>query len=314
MKAIVIENYGSTEELKQKQITIPTLHEDEVLIEVYAAAINPVDWKTRQGQLQEVLHFSFPIILGLDAAGIVVKTGKNVTAYKRGDKVYTKLANVGRGAYAEYVTEKEEYVARMPENLTFEQAASVPLAGLTAWQSLVDYGGIQKGDRVFIHAGAGGVGSFAIQIAKAFGAHVTTTASLTNHDFLKELGADIVIDYRKEKFEHVATNDYDIILDTIGGEVQEKSYSLLKPGGRLVSIVHAPKEGKLVRDDISAEFMWLKPSGKQLSQLSQWIEEEKLKPIVSHVLNFSEENVRKAHTLSEQGHTRGKIVINVKYF
>lgn len=184
MKAIVIEHYGSVEELKQKQVAIPTPQKDEVLIEVYATAVNPVDWKTRKGELQEKLPFSFPIIIGLDASGIIVEAGTNITRFKPGDKVYTKVANVGKGSYAEYVIVKEDHIARMPENLSFVQAASVPLAGLTAWQSLVDYARIQKGDHVFIHGGAGGVGSFAIQIAKALGAHVTTTTSLANHAFL----------------------------------------------------------------------------------------------------------------------------------
>ncbi|WP_459500557.1 NADP-dependent oxidoreductase [Bacillus sp. C1] len=313
MKAIVIEHYGNVEELKGKEVVIPTPQEDEVLIEVHATSINPVDWKTRKGDLQRKLLFSFPIILGLDAAGIVVKVGANVTKYKSGDKVYTKLANVGKGSYAEYVTAKEEHIAKMPGNLSFTQAAAVPLAGLTAWQSLVDYGKVQKGDRVLIHAGAGGVGSFAIQIAKAFGAHVTTTASLANHAFLEELGADILIDYRKEDFGRALAGDYDMILDTIGGAVQEKSYSLLKSGGKLISIVHAPKEGELVRHDISAVFMWLKPSGSQLLKLSKWIEEGKITPIVSHVFDFSQDSIRKAHLLSENGHTRGKIVICMKW-
>ncbi|KWU56634.1 NADPH:quinone reductase [Bacillus mycoides] len=308
MKAIVINQYGSVEELQERQVPKPVVKCNEVLIRIHATSVNPVDWKIRKGDLQEKLRFSFPITLGLDVAGVIEEVGEDVDSFNIGDKVFTKPENIGKGFYAEYITVKSDLVAQMPNNLSFEESASIPLAGLTAWQSLVDYAQIKENDRVFIHAGAGGVGSFAIQIAKSFGAFVATTASSKNEEFLKSLGADLVIDYKKDEFEELLS-DYDIVLDTIGGEVQEKSFQIIKSGGVLVSIVHEPlHEVK----SIKSGFLWLKPSGKQLDELSDLIQAEKIKPIISKVLPFNEEGVREAHILSESQHTRGKIVIKME--
>lgn len=226
MKAIVIDQYGSVEELKERQILKPVVTYNEVLIRILATSVNPVDWKTRKGDLQQQLQFSFPITLGLDVARVIEEVGEEVEGFKIGDKVFTKPENIGKGSYAEFIAVKSDLVTYMPTNLSFEEAASIPLAGLTAWQSLVDYAKIKENDRVFIHAGAGGVGSLAIQIAKSFGAFVATTASGKNEEFLKDLGADLVIDYKKDKFEELLS-DFDIVLDTIGGEVQEKVFKLL---------------------------------------------------------------------------------------
>lgn len=222
--------------------------------------------------------------------------------------MFTKPENIGKGSYAEFIAVKSDLVTYMPTNLSFEEAASIPLAGLTAWQSLVDYAKIKENDRVFIHAGAGGVGSLAIQIAKSFGAFVATTASGKNEEFLKDLGADLVIDYKKDKFEELLS-DFDIVLDTIGGEVQEKSFQIIKPGGVLVSIVHEPNYKV---KGIKSGFLWLKPSGKQLEELSNLIVHGKIKPIISKVVSLNEEGVREAHILSEGQHVRGKIVIKVE--
>ncbi|PQZ57678.1 NADPH:quinone reductase [Bacillus sp. MYb209] len=308
MKAIVINQYGSVEELQERQVSKPVVKCNEVLIRIHATSVNPVDWKIRKGDLQEKLQFSFPIILGLDVAGVIEEVGENVQCFKIGDKVFTKPENIGKGSYSEYITVKSNLVAQMPNNLNFEEAASIPLAGLTAWQSLVDYAQINENDRVLIHAGAGGVGSFAIQIAKSFGAFVATTASSKNEEFLKRLGADLVIDYKKDKFEELLS-DYDIVLDTIGGEVQEKSFQVIKSGGVLISIVHEPlHEVK----GIKSGFLWLKPSGNQLDELSGLIQAEKIKPIISKVVPFNEEGIREAHILSESQHARGKIVIKME--
>ncbi|MGE1215833.1 NADP-dependent oxidoreductase [Bacillus toyonensis] len=303
MKAIVIDEYGSVEELKERQILKPVVTYNEVLIRILATSVNPVDWKTRKGDLQQQLQFSFPITLGLDVAGVI----EEVEGFKIGDKVFTKPENIGR-SYAEFIAVKSDLVTYMPTNLSFEEAASIPLAGLTAWQSLVDYAKIKENDRVFIHAGAGGVGSLAIQIAKSFGAFVATTASGKNEEFLKDLGADLVIDYKKDKFEELLS-DFDIVLDTIGGEVQEKSFQIIKPGGVLVSIVHEPN---YKMKGIKSGFLWLKPSGKQLEELSNLIVHGKIKPIISKVVSLNEEGVREAHILSEGQRVRGKIVIKVE--
>lgn len=184
MKAIVIDQYGNVEELKEREVLKPIVKGNEVLIRILATSVNPVDWKIRKGDLQEQLRFSFPIILGLDVAGVIEEVGEEVECFKIGDKVYTKPENIGKGSYAEFITVKSDLVSYMPTNLSFEEAASIPLAGLTAWQSLVDYAKIKEHDRVLIHAGAGGVGSLAIQIAKSFGAFVATTASNKNEGFL----------------------------------------------------------------------------------------------------------------------------------
>ncbi|GAB6550019.1 NADP-dependent oxidoreductase [Bacillus mobilis] len=307
MKAIVIDQFGSVEELKERQVLKPVVKDNEVLIRILATSVNPVDWKIRKGELQQQLRFSFPIILGLDVAGIIEEVGEEVECFKIGDKVYTKPENIGQGSYAEFITVKSDLVSYMPTNLSFEEAASIPLAGLTAWQSLVDYAKIKEHDRVLIHAGAGGVGSLAIQIAKSFGAFVATTASSKNEEFLKSLGADLVIDYKKDKFEELLS-DFDIVLDTIGGEVQEKSFQIIKPGGVLVSIVHEPIQKV---KGIKSGFLWLKPNGKQLEELSDLIVHGKIKPIISKVVPFNEAGVREAHILSEGQHVRGKIVMKV---
>ncbi|GLV64341.1 oxidoreductase [Bacillus mycoides] len=308
MKAIIIDQYGSVEKLQERQVPKPVIKCNEVLIRIHATSVNPVDWKIRKGELQEKLLFSFPIILGLDVAGVIEEVGEDVDHFKIGDKVFTKPENIGKGSYAEYITVKSDLVAYMPNNISFEEAASIPLAGLTAWKSLVDYALIKENDRVLIHAGAGGVGSFAIQIAKSFGAFVATTASSKNEEFLKSLGADLIIDYKKDKFEELLS-DYDIVLDTIGGEVQEKSFQIIKPSGVLVSIVHEPVHEV---QGIKSGFLWLKPSGKQLYELSGLIQAEKIKPIISKVVPFNEKGIREAHILSESQHTRGKIVITME--
>ncbi|TKH10150.1 NADP-dependent oxidoreductase [Bacillus wiedmannii] len=292
MKAFIIDQYGSVEELKEREVLKPIVKGNEVLIRILATSVNPVDWKIRKGDLQEQLRFSFPIILGLDVAGVIEEVGEEVECFKVGDKVFTKPENIGKGSYAEFITVKSDLVSYMPTNLSFKEAASIPLAGLTAWQSLVDYAKIKEHDRVLIHAGAGGVGSLAIQIAKSFGAFVATTASSKNEEFLKSLGAD-----------------FDIVLDTIGGEVQEKSFQIIKSGGVLVSIVHEPIQ-KI--KGIKSGFLWLKPNGKQLEALSKLIVHGKIKPIISKVVPFNEEGVREAHILSEGQHVRGKIVMKVR--
>ncbi|GGE29073.1 oxidoreductase [Pullulanibacillus camelliae] len=311
MKAIVINAYGDRSQLKEREFPTPMPKENEVLIEIYATSVNPIDWKLREGYLKEHLPLPFPIILGWDAAGVVKKVGSKVKKFAEGDRVFARPATTERGTYAEYIAVDEGLVADMPKNISFIEAAAVPLAGLTAWQCLVDFAEIKKGDQVLIHAGAGGVGSMAIQIAKAKGAKVIATGSANNQDTIKKLGADHMVNYKTTKLTDVLS-DMDIVLDTIGGEVEEESFKVLKPGGVLVSIVQPPSQEKAKEKDIKAGLVLLQPDGDQLAQLAEMMKDEKLKPLVGEVLPFSEEGVKKAHEISESHHAKGKIVIEVK--
>lgn len=311
MKAIVIEQYGGKEQLKEKELERPQIAKDQVLLEIHATSINQIDWKLREGYLKERLPFEFPIILGWDAAGVIAEVGEAVRDFKVGDRVFARPATTRQGTYAEFVPVEENLLARMPENMTFEEAAAIPLAGLTAWQTLVDVAKIKEGDKVLVHAGAGGVGNFAIQIAKSFGAYVATTASKENEEFVTSLGADLVIDYKTEQFEDVLS-DYDIVLDALGGEVLEKSYQVLKKGGYLVSIAGMPSEDDAAKYGVNASSYWLEPQGDQLQELASLYEKGQLKPIIGEVFDLSEQGLQDAHALSETHHAKGKIVIRVK--
>ncbi len=311
MKAIVIEEYGDKNVLKEKMMEKSTITESQVLLEVHATSINPIDWKVRAGYLKDMLPFEFPIILGWDAAGVIVEVGSNVTDFKVGDRVFTRPATNNRGTYAEYVAVDSNLLAKMPKEMSYEDAASIPLAGLTAWQCLVDFGTIQEGSKVLIHAGAGGVGILAIQIAKSFGAYVATTASEKNIEFLTSLGADRVIDYKVEDFSEVL-NDFDLVLDSLGGDIQSKSYKVLKENGKLVSIVQPPSEEEAASFNAKSGFVWVEPNGKQLQQLADLYVEGKVKPFICETFDFSEQSLKEAHALSETHHARGKIIIQVK--
>lgn len=311
MKAITISKYGSKEELTEQEVPTPKINDNQVLVELYATSINPIDWKLREGYLKDNLPFEFPIILGWDAAGIVKEVGSEVESFQVGDEVYSRPATTRMGTYAEYVAVEEELLAKKPNNLSFEEAASVPLAGLTAWQCLVDYGNISEGDKVLIHAGAGGVGTFAIQIAKYLGAYVATTASEKNKELLERLGADRVINYQQEDFTE-QLSDYDFVLDTLGGAIQEKSYSILKKGGKLASVVQPPNEEVKEKYGVDAAFIWLNPNGKDLAKLGDLIEDGYVQPIVGKSYPFTEQGLKDAHELSESHHAKGKIVINIK--
>lgn len=311
MKAIVIDQYGDREELKEREIKKPKPKADEILIEVHSASVNPIDWKLREGYLKEMFAFDFPIILGWDASGIVKEKGNKVESLKVGDRVFVRPELTNRGTYAEYTTAKENLVAKIPDNINFKQAAAVPLAGLTAYQCLTDVGNLEKNDKVLIHAGAGGVGSFGIQIAKNLGAYVATTGSTKNVEFLESLGADEVIDYTKADFAEILA-DYDLVVDTLGGEIQTKSLGILKKGGKLVSIVEEPDPQVVKEKEVEATLHWLIPNGDQLATLAEMMEKEKLKAIVGSEFPFSEKGLKDAHKLSESHHARGKIIINVK--
>lgn len=310
MKAIVIEQYGGEDQLVERDLPKPKLKGNQVLVEMHATSINPIDWKLREGHLKDAIKLNFPIILGWDAAGVISEVGSEVTQFKVGDEVFARPA-MENGTYAEYVAIDENLVAQKPKGIDFNTAAAVPLAGLTAWQCLVDYGKIKKGDKVLIQAGSGGVGSFAIQIAKSFGAHVLSTASGKNEDLLKEFGVDEFIDYKTTDFTEVA-KDMDIVLDSMGGEVLEKSYDVLKPGGHLVTTIGQIDEQKAKDKQIHAESMWLEPDGKQLAELGELMEKGEVKPYIGHTFPLTQDGLREAHKLSATHHAKGKIVIEIK--
>lgn len=240
MKAFIVDRYGKREQLRAGDVPEPKLRADEVLIQVHAAAVNLIDAKVRNGEFKLILPYRTPFVLGHDVAGVVLRVGPRVRQFKPGDEVYARPDDLRIGTFAEFVAVKEDSVAIKPRNLTMEEAASIPLVGLTAWQALVEMGRLQKGQKVFIQAGSGGVGTFAIQLAKYLGATVATTTSAGNVALVKSLGADVVIDYKKDAFEE-HLRDYDVVLNSQDGKTLSKSLGVLKPGGHLVSISGPPR-------------------------------------------------------------------------
>ena len=332
MKCILTGSYGGPEVLQVEDVPVPQVGPNGVLVRVHATSVNPLDWKLRKGLLRPVMDLRFPVILGCDFSGVVESVGSSVTLFKPGDEVYGfKDGRVGktyRGTYAEYAVVPEKVLARKPVNLSHEEAAAMPVAAVSAWQGLVKHGKIKAGSRVLIHAGAGGVGSFAIQIAKAFGAYVAATASGRNQDLLRELGADLPINYKQERFEQKISG-YDVVLDNVGKPVWGGSLSVLKPGGRLISLVPpSPKEptsrlrffasvgsqvaGWAVRGLLTGKFLTLlmvRPLGGELEKLTALVEAGKVRPVIQKV--YPLEEVDEAHRVSEQGHVRGKLVIRI---
>lgn len=307
MKAVRIHDYGKADVLVLEDVPRPEPRPNEVLVKVRAAGVNPVDWKVREGALGKVKS-RLPMILGGEIAGVVERCGAEVKAFKPGDEVWALLSLARWGGYAEYAVVPESELARKPKSMDFVHAACVPLAALTAWQALIDTAGLKEGQTVLIHAGAGGVGHFAIQIAKAKGAKVIATASANHLAFLKELGADVAIDYKVQKFEELA-KDVDVVLDSIGGDTQARSLGCLKKGGFLVSIVQPPDAKKLDELGLKGAIMLVKPDAKQLDELAKLVEAKKLKCVVSETLPLAD--VKRAHELSQGGHTQGKIGLQV---
>ena len=309
MKAIRIHKYGGPEVLKYEDAPRPNPQAGEVLVRVHAAGVNPIDWKVREGEMKDFWPHQFPLILGWDLSGVVEELGKGVSQFKIGDEVYGLRDPTRGGAYADYIIVRETELALKPNSLHHIRAAAVPLAALTAWQSLFDTAQLQPGQRVLIHAGSGGVGHFAVQLAKWKGAHVFATASTKNQDLLRELGVDKAIDYTQQRFEDIARN-IDIVLDTIGGETQERSWQVLKKGGALLSVVQPPSAEKAKELGVRAAFVASHPNGAQLTEIARIVDSGKLAPVIDRILPLSE--ARRAHELSQSGHTRGKIVLRVK--
>ena len=306
MKAVVVHEYGGPEVLKFEDAPRPEPKENEVLIRVIATGVNPVDSLIRSGKYAKFFGTTLPLIPGYDIAGVVEKAGAKVTRLKTGDAVYAYT--MWGGGYAEYTVATEGEAAIKPKSISFVEAAGVPLAALTAWQALIDTANLSSGQTVLIHGGSGGVGSFAIQIAKARGAKVIATASTPNQDLLKQLGADVAVDYTKQKFEDVA-KDVDAVLDSVGKDTLERSYGVLKKGGFIATLVAQLDQAELDKHGIHGASISVKPNAGELSEITKLIDEKKIKPIVSLVLPLSD--AVKAQEQAATHHTRGKIVLKV---
>jgi NADPH:quinone reductase-like Zn-dependent oxidoreductase len=304
MKVIRIHNYGGPEVLQYEDAPRPQPQAGELFIRVQAAGVNPIDWKVRAGYMKDHMPLSFPLILGSDVSG-VVEDSNGASRFAKGDEVFA----MATGAYAEYIAVHESLTAPKPKSLHHVHAAAVPLAALAAWHALIETAELEAGQRVLIHGGAGGVGHFAVQLAKWKGAHVIATASTKNHDLLRKLGADETIDYTVVKFETIA-RDLDVVLDTIGGETQERSWTVLKKSGILVSLVQPPSEEKAKAFGARGVMVMNHPDGNALAEIAKLIDAGKLTPVIDRILPLSE--ARRAHQLSESGHTHGKIVLRVR--
>ncbi|MDC6169419.1 NADP-dependent oxidoreductase [Paucibacter sp. XJ19-41] len=333
MKAFLLERYGKKRPLRSAETALPELRDDEVLVEVHAAGVNLLDAKIRSGELKLILPYRLPVALGHDLAGVVVKTGARARQFRVGDEVYARVNDFRIGTFAEFVPVKEASLAPKPRNLTMVEAASIPLVGLTAWQAVIEKAGLKKGQKVFIQAGSGGVGSFAIQLAKHVGATVATTTSSGNTSLVKGLGADIVVDYKTQDFEAVL-RDFDLVLNSQDGKTLEKSLTVLKRGAKLISISGPPDPDfgaeisargfvRLVmrllssgirrraqRRDIRYSFLFMKANGLQLREITRLIEAGAIRPVIDRVFPFDATNEALAYV--ESGRAKGKVVIKIK--
>ena len=307
MKAAVFHEYGGPVEIAE--IARPKLQDSNVLVEVHAASLNPIDNILRAGFLRQMLELTFPHVKGYDVSGTVVEIGNNVKNVKIGDEVFARPNQMDAGSIAEFARIQEDELAIKPSNLTHEQAASVPLAGLTAWQALVTKGKIKEGNKVLIHAGSGGVGTLAIQIAKHFGAFVATTTSRKNVALVKELGADLVIDYTTQNFEDELSN-CDLVIDTIGGETLACSFKVLKKGGKMVSIKSQDNDNLAQKYNVHFEWFFMSPDGKMLSELAGLISQGAIKTVIDSV--FRMDQAPEAFDRLATGRAKGKIIIAVK--
>ncbi|MBZ9706419.1 NADP-dependent oxidoreductase [Mesorhizobium sp. ESP7-2] len=333
MKAFVVDKYQKKGALRLADMPQPELGDNDVLVEVHAAGVNLLDSKVRDGEFKPLLPYRPPFILGHDVAGIVVRVGSKVRKFKAGDEVYARPRDGRIGTFAELIAMDEADVAPKPKNLSMEEAASIPLVGLTAWQVLVERAGLRKGQKVFIQAGSGGVGTFAIQLAKHLGATVATTASAASTDLMKSLGADVVVDYRKDDFEKVLQG-YDVVVNSQDAKTLEKSLRVLKPGGKLISISGPPdpefarKQGlnivlKLVlrllslgirrrakRAGVDYSFLFMWAQGDQLSRITSLIETGVIRPVMDRTFPFEQNNEALAYV--ETGRAKGKVVVKVR--
>jgi NADPH:quinone reductase-like Zn-dependent oxidoreductase len=333
MRAFKVNKYGKNETLQLSEINEPTIIENEVLVQIYSAGVNLLDSLIRNGEFKIFLPYKTPFINGHDLAGVVKKVGSNVTKFKLGDEVYSRPSDFRIGTFAEYIAVNEDDLALKPKNISMEEASSIPLIGLTSWQALVEIAGLKKGQKVFIQAGSGGVGTFAIQLAKHIGAFVATTTSTSNIELVKSLGADLVIDYKKEDFATIL-RDYDVVLHSNKEvKVLENSLKILKPGGTLISLTGPPtaelakKLGlawyiqlimnflslsvrrKAKKLNVNFRFLFMRAEGKQLSEITSLIEAGKIRPVIDKVFPFEQTN--EAMSYVETGRAKGKVIVKV---
>jgi NADPH:quinone reductase-like Zn-dependent oxidoreductase len=308
MRAVVLHQYGGPEALQIETVASPKPGDDEVLIRVVAASVNPVDVAIRSGKYADYFHTTLPLIPGMDVSGVVEEAGSKVTKLKPGDPVYAFFTLQKEGGYAEFAVAKETEVGRKPKSISFEQAAAVGAVGATAWQALIDAAHLQAGQTVLIHGGSGGVGHLAIQIAKARGARVIATASTANQNFMRQLGADQTIDYTKTKFEDVV-KDVDIVLDAVGGDTLSRSYGAVKKGGIIVTIAAEADEAALAAHGIRGTSISAAPKSETFAGLGDLLERGKLKPVVTKTFPLMQ--VAKAQEQIATRHTSGKIVLRV---
>ncbi|SNB82264.1 MULTISPECIES: NADP-dependent oxidoreductase [unclassified Agrobacterium] len=333
MKSFLIDRYKKGGALRLGEIPEPEVRANDVLVEIRAASVNLLDNKIRDGEFKLILPYRLPLVLGNDVAGVVVRAGANVRKFKPGDEVYARPDQARIGTFAEYIAIDEADVAMKPDNLTMEKAASIPLVALTAWQVLVERANVQKGQKVLIHAGSGGVGTIAIQLAKHLGAYVATTTSTANVDLVKSLGADVVVDYKKEDFEKVL-HGYDVVMNSLGKDTLEKSIAVLKPGGKLISISGPPDPDfarqngsgwplrqvmrllslgirrKSKRRGIGYSFLFMTANGGQLEKITALIEAGHIRPVMDRIFPFEKTN--EALDYIQTGRAKGKVVIAVK--
>ena len=333
MKAFVVDRYGTADRVHAGEMPDPEPRENDVLVQVHAAGVNLLDSKIRNGEFKIFLRYRLPLILGHDVAGVVIRVGSRVGRFKPGDEVYARPGEDRIGAFAEFISIKEDAVANKPKDLTMEEAASIPLVGLTAWQALIERANLKRGEKVLIHAGSGGVGTFAIQLAKQVGATVATTTSTANMDLVRSLGADVVIDYKKEDFAHVLS-DYDVVLNSLDKVTLEKSLRVLKPGGQLISISGPPDaafarsigaswalrvimglssygiRAKAKRRQVHYSFLFMRASGDQLSEITSLIDDGIIRPVVDRVFPFT--SAKEAMAYVETGRAKGKVVVSLK--
>lgn len=333
MKAFVINKYGKKEKLQLSVAAKPRIKDTEILVEIHAAAINLLDSKLKNGEFKLLVPYKMPLILGHDLAGVVVETGSKVTKFKAGDEVYARPADFRIGTFAEFIALDEADAALKPKNISMEEAASIPLVGLTVWQAFFEKAHLKTGHKVFIQAGSGGVGTFAIQLAKYLGLKTATTTSSKNSELVKSLGADVVVDYKTQDFENIL-KDYDYVLNSQDDKTLQKSITILKSGGQLVSISGPPtpefakEQGlswimkfiikiisskirkKAKQHNIYYSFLFMKANGTQLEEITKLIEAGIIKPIVDKVYPF--EQAQQAMEYVESGRSRGKVVLKIK--
>lgn len=333
MKALTFKRYGKSPEIGFAEVPYPTLKPDELLVEVYAVGLNPIDNMIPTGMFKPILKFPLPATMGSDLAGVVKEVGSRVTRFKPGDAIFASLFDLGLGSLAEFAVVPENVAALKPTNLNFVQAASIPMVGLTSWQALKERASVRKGQKVFIPAGAGGIGTFAIQLAKHMGAKVATTTSTGNVQWVSSLGADEVIDYKTQAFDNVL-HGYDMVLGTLRGDEIKKSIDILKPGGKIISLV-GPLDAafassrrlnvvlkflfslmsrKIMRladkRDITYSFLFVRSDGRQLSEIGDLLQSEQIHPVIDKVFPFDQ--AKDALDYLAQGRTKGKVVVQLK--